>query len=92
MTFGGNLIDYPFDVYTPTADLTTAKLMINITLSTRAPSCLIADIKHFYLNTVMERYEYMHTHISIISQEIAYHYNLLELVDKHGWVYIEFKS
>ena len=68
MTVGGNLLDYPFDVYTPTADLTTANLMINSTLLTQDARCLIAEIKDFYLNTVMERYEYMHIHISIIPQ------------------------
>ena len=57
MTVGRNLLDYPFDVYTPSADLTTAKLMIKITLLMRVARCLIDDIKDFYLNTAMERYE-----------------------------------
>ena len=70
MTVSRNLLDYPFDVYTPTANLTTAKLMIKIILSTHASRCLIIDIKYFYLNTVMERYEYMRIHIGIIPQEI----------------------
>ena len=92
MTVGGNLLDYPFDIYTPTAGLTTAKMVINGILSTHATHCIISDIKYFYLNTVMERYEYMHIHISIIPQEIVDQYNLLDLVDDNGWVYIEIQK
>ena len=63
--------------------------MIKIILSTRASRCLIIDIKYFYLSTVMERYEYMRIHISIIPQEIVDRYNLLDLVNENGWVYIK---
>jgi hypothetical protein len=34
LTVGGNLIDYPGDVSTPTADLTTTKVLLNSTVST----------------------------------------------------------
>ena len=34
LTVGGNLIDYPWEVATPTADLTTAKLLFNSVIST----------------------------------------------------------
>ena len=34
LTVGGNLIDYPWEVTTPTADLTTAKLLFNSIIST----------------------------------------------------------
>jgi len=34
LTVGGNLIEYPGDVSTPTADLTTAKCLFNSTIST----------------------------------------------------------
>lgn len=37
LTVGGNLINYPGDVSTPTADLTTTKVLLNSTLSTRCP-------------------------------------------------------
>ena len=33
-TVGGNLVDYPGNVSTPTADMTTAKLIMNDTIST----------------------------------------------------------
>eukprot|EP01082_Thalassiosira_pseudonana_P011880 g10662.t1 g10662 contig4:2284681-2286983(+) len=43
LTVGGNLIDYPWEVATPTADLTTAKLLFNSVISTPMySSCWIA--------------------------------------------------
>jgi hypothetical protein len=56
---GGNLIEYPGDVSTPTADTTTAKMVINSTISTPNAKFMCADIKDLYLGTPMERYKYM---------------------------------
>jgi hypothetical protein len=91
LTVGGNLIDYPDDVSTPTADLTTAKLLFNSVVSTRRARFCVADIKDFYLNTEMKRYEYMRIAIALIPQEIIDQYNLMDLaVD--GYVYIEIRK
>jgi hypothetical protein len=49
------------------------------------------DIKDFYLNTEMERYEYMGLPIDIIPQEIIDQYQLLPLVH-NGYVYIEIRT
>eukprot|EP00957_Ditylum_brightwellii_P171173 13031124-Ditylum_brightwellii.AAC.1 len=35
LTVGGNQVEYPFDVSTPTADLVTAKLLMNSVISTK---------------------------------------------------------
>ena len=59
LTIGGNLIDYPSDVSTKTADLTTAKLLFNSVISMPNAKFMGIDLKKFYLNTPMERYEYM---------------------------------
>jgi hypothetical protein len=88
LTVGGNLIDFPGDVSTPTADPTTAKLVINQTLSTPHAKYMCGDIKNFYLGTPMSRYEYMHLPINIIPQEIIEAYNIMPLVH-NGHVYIE---
>jgi hypothetical protein len=64
LTVRGNLIQYPNDVSTPTADLTTAKLLFNSVISTPNAKFLAADIKYFYLNTEMARYEYATCHQS----------------------------
>ncbi len=49
LTVGGNQIDYPCNKSTPTADLTTAKLLINSTISTPGAKFLGIDLAVFYL-------------------------------------------
>ena len=59
LTVGGNLIDYPDTVTTRTFDLVTFKMHINSILSRPNRKYCSFDIKNFYLNTPMERSEYM---------------------------------
>ena len=87
LTVGGNLINYPGNVSTPTADTTTAKIVINSTISTPKAKYLVGDVKNFYLGTIMTRYEYLRLSITIIPQEIIDQYNLLPLVH-NSYVYI----
>jgi hypothetical protein len=49
ITAGGNLISYPGELTTQTADLTTSKLMRNSVLSTKGTKYMCLDIKKFYL-------------------------------------------
>ena len=90
LTVGGNLIDFPGDVSTPTADTTTAKLIINSTISTPGAKYMYGDIKNFYLGTPMARYEYMRLPIQIIPQEIIDEYSLMPIVH-NGYVYLEIR-
>ena len=90
LTVGGNLIDFPGDVSTPTADTTTAKLIINSTISTPGAKYMCGDIKNFYLGTPMARYEYMRLPIKIIPQEIIDEYSLIPLIH-NGYVYLEIR-
>lgn len=90
LTVGGNLINYPYDVSTDTSDLTTAKLVINNTVSTPGARHLLIDLKNYYLGTPMERYEYMRLAIEIIPDEIIQQYDLRPLVH-NGYVYIEIR-
>jgi hypothetical protein len=90
LTVGGNLIDFPGDVSTPTADPTTAKLVMNHTLSTNNAKYMCGDIKNFYLGTPMARFEYMRLPIAIIPQEIIDAYDLLPMVH-NDHVYIEIR-
>jgi hypothetical protein len=91
LTVGGNLIDYPGDVSTKTADLTTAKILCNSVLSTPNAKFMGVDLKNFYLNTLLDRYEYMRLSIDIIPDEIIDKYNLRPLVS-NGYVYIEIRK
>merc|ERR1712085_177210 len=51
ITAGGNLINYPFELTTRTADITTSKIMWNSTISTRGARYMCADVGNFYLAT-----------------------------------------
>jgi hypothetical protein len=59
LTVGGNLVHYPEKVSTPTADLSTVKLLLNSIISTPGARFATFDLKDFYLGTPMMRKEYM---------------------------------
>jgi hypothetical protein len=85
LTVGGDRLDYSGEVATSTADITTFKILINSTLSTKEVEMMLMDIKKYYLGTPLPRYEYMRMLLSRFPEEIVNTYNLRELaVD--GWV------
>jgi hypothetical protein len=88
LTVGGNLIQYPGDVSTLSADLTTSKCLWNSTISTEGAIYMCLDVKNLYLGTPMDSFEYMHIPIKLIPHEIIAQYSLLPLVSD-GHVYIE---
>jgi Reverse transcriptase (RNA-dependent DNA polymerase) len=90
-TVGGDKIDYPGEVATKTAGLTTAKILLNSTISTPGARFCAFDIKGFYSNTPMERYKYMHIYIQQIPKTIFDSYNLQELVHNNQ-VYVEIRK
>lgn len=47
LTVGGDRVEYPHDVSTPTADMVTAKLLFNSVISTEGAKFLTVDIKNF---------------------------------------------
>ena len=69
LTVRGNLIDYPNPITTRTCDLVKFKMHINSTLSRPQQKYCSFDIKNFYLNTPMERSEYMKIQITQIPDE-----------------------
>jgi hypothetical protein len=82
---GGDRLDYPGDITTSTADITTFKILINSTLSTKDAAMMMMDIKNYYLGTPLPRFEYMKMLLSRFPEEIIQKYNLNALtVD--GWV------
>jgi hypothetical protein len=58
ITMGRNLVNYPDDCGTPTADLLTIKLMFNSIISTSNLKFMTINIKDFYLMTPMDQYQY----------------------------------
>jgi hypothetical protein len=83
-TIGGNLVQYPGKVSTPTADITTAKILFNSVLSMPAAKFMCIDIKDFYLGTPMARYEYMRIPVPDIPPTIMAHYQLAPLIHNNS--------
>ena len=87
---GGDRIKYPDDCGTPTVDMTLFKILVNSIISTPNVKCLMMDIKDFYLQTPMQRPEYMRLKLTDIPEEVIEHYNLRELArllpkQDHTW-------
>jgi hypothetical protein len=88
ITVGGNLIDYPFELTTCTADMVSSKILWNSVISTLDACFPGANIKNMYLETPLDRFEYMKMPIALLPTDIIEHYNLLEkAID--GYVYME---
>jgi hypothetical protein len=91
LTVGGDRLDYYGDVATSTADITTFKILINSTLSSKDADTMMMDINNYYLGIPLPRFEYMKMLLSRFPEEIFQKYNLNALaVD--GWVYIEIRK
>ncbi len=56
---GGDRVNYPGNAGTPSANLLTVKILINSIISTAGAKFMTMNIKDFYLNTPIARYEYM---------------------------------
>jgi hypothetical protein len=64
-------LDYSGDVATSTADITTFKILINSTLSTKDAAMMMMEIKNYYLGTPLPCYEYMIMLLSRFPEEIV---------------------
>ena len=47
------------------------------------------DIISFYLNTPMDRYEYMHMKLDMFPDDVIEEYKLCDKVESNGYVYIK---
>jgi hypothetical protein len=86
---GGNLINYPDDVGTPTATLLLIKIFLNSVISTKGAKFANADLANFYLMTPLKRPEYAKIKLTDIPEEVIKEYKLHEYVTPAGWVYIK---
>jgi hypothetical protein len=89
---GGNLINYPDDCGTPTADLFMVKLMLNSVISMPNAKFMTINIKDFYLMTPMERYEYFRMKLELFLPNIIEEYRLRNKVDADGNVFCEVRQ
>jgi hypothetical protein len=88
LTIGGDRLNYSGDVATSTTYITTFKILVNSTLSTKDAAMMMMDIKNYYLGTPLPQFEYMKMPLSRFPEEIVQKYNLNALA-VNGWVYIE---
>ncbi len=86
------ILHYPGNCSTPTVDMITVKLHLNSVISTKnARNCTI-DLKDFYLNTPMDRPEYMRMKISDLPPNFIKAYNLINLATNDGTIYIKIQK
>jgi len=69
----------------------TAKLLLNSVVSTPRARCCILDVKDFYLNNKLPRYEFMRIEYKLIPDEIKKQYNLHKIVHD-GYIYIQIEK
>jgi hypothetical protein len=84
---GGNLVNYPNNCGTLTADLLTIKLMFNSIISTPNAKFMTIDIKDFYLMTPMDRYKFFRMRLELLPQDIINEYGLHDKADADGNVF-----
>ncbi len=90
ITVGGNLINYPYKLTTRTADMVSTKIMWNIVVSTPGTKFGGANINNMYLETPLNRYEYMNMPMCLIPDDIIEHYGLREKA-LNGYAYMEIR-
>ena len=86
---GGNKINYPGKVATPTAEMLVTKLLFNSIISTHGARFMTMDIANFYLMTPLKHPEYVKIKLSDITEEIIVKYKLHNLANADGSVYIK---
>jgi hypothetical protein len=84
---GGNLVYYPNDCRTPTADIITLKILLNSIISTDNAKFMTIDLKDFYLMTPMTRYEYFCMKLDLFPDDIIKEYKLRDIVDSDGNIF-----
>ncbi len=90
-TVGGNRINYPGKVATPTAVMLVAKMLFNSVISTKGAQFMTMDISNFYLMTPLHPAKFIQIKISDIPDEVIREYKLREKATKNGSIYIRAK-
>ena len=93
LTVGGDRLEYPDDTASPAATLLESKLLLNSTISQSAQGArfMTLDIKDFFLQTFMERPEYMKIHSKYFLPDIREKYDIASKIHRDGYVYCKIK-
>ncbi len=71
LTIGGNCITYPGDYGTPTVNMATVKIHLNIVVSTKGARYCTIDLKDLYLSTPMVCLEFMCMKLAELPKDFA---------------------
>jgi hypothetical protein len=88
---GGDRINYPGKVATPTAKMLLAKMLFNSMISTKGVRFMTMDIPNFYLMTPLHWPEFIRIKLSDIPDEIMDKCKLKEKATKIGSIYMRAK-
>ncbi len=89
LTMGGDKVNYPYEVRTPTAEMLLVKTHLNSIVPTPNAQYMTIDISNFYLNMPMVHLEYFKIKLSDIPDEVIDKYNLRDIAMPDRYVYIE---
>jgi hypothetical protein len=90
-TVGGDRINYPGAVATPTAEMLVAKMLFNSINSTKDARFVTMDISNIYLMTPLHCPEFIRMKLSDIPDEVIEECKLREKATKNGSIYIRAK-
>lgn len=71
--------------------MTTSKILMNSVLSTKDAKFMTLDIKNMYLQTDLDKYEYLRIRESLLTDEIITLYNLKNKI-QNGWIFCEIRK
>ena len=94
MVVGGDKLEFPDDPASPASGLLETKLLLNSVISDahKGARFLSADLKDHFLASPMEETEYMRIHSRYFLDDIRKQYNIKELTDEDGYVYVMIKK
>jgi len=87
-TVGGDCINYPGEVATPSAYMLVAKLLFNRVISTKGAKFMTLDISNFYLMMPLKRPEYIRMKLADTPEKIIVQYKLRSKATPDGSICI----
>jgi len=91
-TVGGDRINYPGAVATPSAEMLVAKMLFHSVISTKDARFMTMDISNFYLMTLLHHPKFIQIKLGNIPDEVINEYKLREKDTKNGSIYIRAKQ
>jgi hypothetical protein len=88
---GGDRINYPGEVATPTAEMLVTKMLFNSVISTKGTRFMTMNISNFYLMTPLHRPKFIRIKLTDIPDKVIKEYKLREIATKNRSIYIRAK-